>query len=173
MNYVNGSNKLLYIKINDVYLPIACLTENSFSESASTLGTTTRDNTDGWETSIPVGQRYNISFSGLLTNDLVSDTSATFQQIRDLKRQRVLVDWKIDSGNGSPDYGQAHITNLSESAVIDEFITFTGALDGYGEPENKFDSIYYGYKDRVEAAGGTLSSEECTKEYIESLILQE
>ena len=171
MDFINGEIKVLYIKQEGEYLPIACLTENSFSETAEMLGTTTRDNTDGWKSSIPVGQSYTINFSGLLTNDIYNDTKATFHEIRDLKRQRTLVDWKIDSGNGSPDYGQAYISSLGESAAIDEFVSFDGVLTGYGKPENIFDSIYYAYKERVEAASGTLSSEKCTKEYVETLIL--
>lgn len=168
--FINGALKKLSIKQDGVYLPIGCLTENSFEESSTMLGTTTRDNADGWETSIPVSQKYNISFSGLVTNDIISDGVVTFKALRDLKRQRQLVDWKIDDGFGDPDYGQGYINTISDSAVIDEFVSFSGGLVGFGEPENLFDSLYYAYKERVEEIGGVLSDENCTKEYIESLI---
>ena len=170
MEFIDGTYKILSIKQNDVYLPIGCLTENSFEESVTMLDTTTRDNTDGWKSSRPVAQSYNIPFSGLVTNDIVSDSVITFKALRDLKRQRQLIDWKIDDGNGNPDYGQAHINTIADTASIDEFVSFTGGLTGYGEPINTFDSLYYAYKERVELAGGVLSSEKCTKQYIEFLI---
>lgn len=172
-DFINGTYKFLSIKQNDVYLQIGCLTENSFNESVEMLGTTTRDNPDGWGTSIPVGQKYDIPFSGLVTNDIVSDRVITFKAIRDLKRQRQLIEWKIDDGTGNPDYGQGYINTISDSAVMDEYVSFTGGIVGQGEPINEFDSLYYAYKERVEAAGGVLSSEKCTKQYIESLILHE
>ena len=170
MEYINGEIKILYLKKNGEYLPIGCLSDNNFSETSTTLDTTVRTNKNGWSSSIPVTQSYSIEFSGLLTVDLISDTNVTFQEIRDFKRQRTLIEWKIDDGEGNPDFGQGYITSLSEAANIDELVSFSGGIIGSGEPTNTFDSIYYEYKERVEAAGGTLSSEECTKEYIEQLI---
>ena len=169
-DFTNGTYKVLSIKQDNVYLPIGCLTENSFEESVDMLDTTTRDNPNGWKTSRPVGQQYSISFSGLVTSDISSNGMITFQSLRYTKRQRTLVDWKIEDGSGNDDYGQAYISSLSEAANIDEFVSFSGSLVGYGEPNNVFDSTYYGYRDRVLAAGGTFEAEQCTKDFIETLI---
>ena len=171
MEFINGSLRILYIKIDGVYLPIACLTSNSFTESVQMLDTTVRTNRNGWSSSVPTIQKYSISFSGLITNDIASDVKATYRAIENIKRQRQLLDWKIDDGNGNPYYGQSYITNLSNDSNIDEFVSFSGSLVGQGEPSSDLDNIYFGYKDRVEAAGETLSSEKCTREYVESLIL--
>ena len=72
-DFTNGTYKVLSIKQDNVYLPIGCLTENSFEESVDMLDTTTRDNPNGWKTSRPVGQQYSISFSGLVTSDISSN----------------------------------------------------------------------------------------------------
>lgn len=170
MKYTNGTYKILYLKKNGNYYPIGCLNSSDLSENTETINITNIDNVNGWKSFLPSGQSYNINFSGLLTVDLISDTMVTFHEIRDFKRQRTLIEWKIDDGEGNPDFGQGYITSLSEAANIDELVSFNGGIIGSGEPTNTFDSIYYGYKERVEAAGGTLSSEECTKEYIEQLI---
>lgn len=170
MEFINGEIKILYIKQDDNYLPVGCLTSNSFSETASQLNTTVRTNKNGWTSSIPTSQSYSISFSGLVTVDLISDTMFTFQELKSVKRQRQLIEWKIDDGKGNPEYGKGFITSIGDTAEIDELVSFDCNIVGYGAPENAFDSAYYGYKERVETAGGTLSSEQCTKEYIEKLI---
>ena len=169
-NFTNGTYKTLSIKQYDMYVPIGCLTDNSFSESVDMIDTTVRTNLNGWSSSRPVGQKYNIDFSGLVTDDISSDSMITYQALRALKRNRTLIDWRIQDDSGNDDYGQAYITNLSDSASIDEFVSFNGALVGYGEPVNVFDSLYYGYKDRVLAAGGTFEAEQCVKNFIETLI---
>ncbi len=168
--YTNGVHKFLSIKQGEVYLPIGCLTDNNFSEAVNMIDTTVRTNSNGWESSRPVGQSYNIDFSGLVTSDISSDSMVTFQELRTLKRNRTLISWRIEDGSGNDDYGQAYINSISESASIDEFVSFNGSLVGYGEPINTFDSLYYGYKDRVLAAGGIFEAEQCTKDFVETLI---
>jgi len=170
MEFINGTIKILYIKQYGDYLPIGCLTDNSFSETADMLDTTVRTNKNGWSSSIPVGQSYSIDFSGLVTSDISSDTIITFQALRDIKRQRQLLEWRVSDGNGNDDYGQAYIKSISDSATIDEFVSFSGSLVGQGEPKNTFDELFYGYKDRVLADGGTFEAERCVKEYIEKII---
>ena len=71
-DFANGAYKVLYIKVGEVYFPIGCLTSNSFSEEVAMLGTTTRDNSDGWKTSIPTLQSYNISFDGIISRQFRS-----------------------------------------------------------------------------------------------------
>ena len=38
--FINGENRILYIKINGEFLPIGCLTGDSFSETVEMLNTT-------------------------------------------------------------------------------------------------------------------------------------
>lgn len=169
MAFINGLIRILYFKISGVYIPVGCLTDNSFTENASMLPTTTRDNTDGWESAKPTNQNYSISFSGLVDTDFIDTSKVNYQRLRQLKRQRTLVEWKIDDGQSNYDYGSAYITSLSDSAAIDEFVAFNGNMQGYGEPFNFVDNIYFTYKEFVETNGGTLSSESCTQAYIEKL----
>ncbi|MFZ2795329.1 MAG: hypothetical protein WAZ38_07105, partial [Prolixibacteraceae bacterium] len=71
MEFINGEDRILYFKINNSWLPVGCLTENSLEETSEFLDTTTRDN-EGWNTSRPIGQSYNISFAGLQLNSTVA-----------------------------------------------------------------------------------------------------
>lgn len=137
MEYYNGSDRVLYIKQNGNWLPIACLTSNSLSESAEMLPTTTRDN-DGWATSRPTNQNYNIPFDGLQINTMVAGgtfTVASYDKLKILKRTKILLDWKIQGATfPTVDYGKAYINELSEASAVDEFLTFSGNLTGYGKP---------------------------------------
>ena len=137
MEYTLGEDRILYIKINGNFLPIGCLTENSFEENVEFLDTTTKDNL-GWRTSRPLSQDYTVSFSGLQVNSTVAGGNfdvASYDKLKEIKRGRILLDWKIQ-GTIYPvvDYGKAYISTLSESNVVGEFITFSGSLQGYGVP---------------------------------------
>lgn len=135
MEHFKGEDRILCIKIDGLFVPIGCLTENSFSESAETIDTTTREN-EGWTTSRPVYQSYSISFSGLqILTTLTGDTTkASYDRLKHLKRDRTLLEWKI-AGSEYPliDMGKCYITDLSEAATVGEFITFSGTLTGFGE----------------------------------------
>ena len=149
---------------------LGVLTGNSFEESVDMLDTTVRTNANGWRSSRPITQSYSISFSGLVTSVISSSDMITFQAIRDLKRQRQLIDWRISDGNGNNDYGQGYINSISDNSNIDEFVRFNSSIIGVGEPTNVFDSTYYGYRDRVLAAGGVFEAEQCVKEFIQKII---
>jgi hypothetical protein len=58
------------------FLPIGCLTANSMEESSEFIDTTTRDN-EGWTTSRPVMQSYNLSFSSLQVNTTIGGGNFT------------------------------------------------------------------------------------------------
>ena len=133
---MNGTYKLLYIYFVDAYYPIGCLTSNSFSEGVSMLGSTTRDNTDGWGSSVPTSQGYNISFSGILTLDNRGSTVITYADIKGLKRSRTKIQWRIvmSDGTGDTDQGYGYITSISQSASVDEAISFDGEITGVGVP---------------------------------------
>jgi predicted secreted protein len=136
MENYKGEDRILYIKIEDDFIPIGCLSENSFSESVDTIDTTTREN-QGWTTSRPVMQSYSISFNGiqiLTTTEQGDTTKASYDLLKTLKRDRVLLDWEV-KGDNFPivDYGKCYITDLSEATPVNELITFNGTLSGYGE----------------------------------------
>jgi len=170
MDFINGEIRILYIKRDEVYFPIGCLTSNSFSEGVQMIDTTTRENSNGWKTSRPTNQNYNISFDGLiLDNPIVSD-KVTYYDLKTFKRGRTLIEWKTSNNSSDDEFGSGYITNLSDSASIDEFISFSGGIEGFGEPINELDSIFNAYKARVEADGGLLTSERCTKTYINSIL---
>lgn len=134
-NYL-GESRILYILIQGAYLPIACLSDNPFSETSEMLPTTTRDNL-GWATSRPTMQSYNIAFNGLQVNSTETGgyfNVASYDKLKVLKRDKVLVDWKIQGTFPVVDYGKAYITDLSEGNAVGEFLSFSGSLTGYGKP---------------------------------------
>jgi len=138
MEFTNGEDRILYIKLNGAWLPVACLTSNSIDEGAEMLPTTTRDN-DGWSTSRPTMQNYSIPFEGLQINSTVAMGNfdvASYDRLKLLKRSKTLLDWKIQ-GTIFPivDYGKGYITNISEASAVNEFLSFSGTLTGYGMPK--------------------------------------
>jgi len=137
MDYTLGEDRILFIKINGEYLPVGCLTDNSMDETTEFINTTTRDN-EGWATSRPVVQSYTISFSGIQINTTVvggNFTVASYDKLKDLKRKKILLEWKIQ-GNVYPivDYGFFYIQSLSETNVVGETLSFTGTAIGFGKP---------------------------------------
>lgn len=137
--FINGENRILYIKWDGEYLPIGCLTGDSFNETVEMLNTTTRDN-QGWATSTPTTQSYNLSFEGLVinTNFTQGDSSkVSYDRLRELKRNRTLIEWKFkDINNIFVDTGKGYITELSDSSSIEDFITFNASIVGYGQPNS-------------------------------------
>lgn len=137
MEHFKGEDRILYIKLSGTYIPIGCLSDNSFSESSETIDTTTRDNA-GWMTSRPTMQSYSISFNGIQVNSTIAGGNfnvASYDRLKELKRGRILLDWKIQ-GSSFPivDYGKAYLIDISEVATVNELITFSGTLNGFGTP---------------------------------------
>lgn len=118
-------------------MPIACLTSNGIEESTETIETTTRDN-KGWKTDKALVQSYSIPFAGLQINTTVAGgvfNVASYDKIKKLKREKILLDWKIQ-GTIYPivDYGQGIITQLSSTESVGEFLSFSGLILGFGKP---------------------------------------
>lgn len=134
---INGTDRLIYIKWDGEFLPIGCLISDSFEESSETLDTTTRDNA-GWRTSVPTNQSYNFSFDGLIINTNFTGgdfNKISYDRLRVLKRNKTLIEWLIEDNNKTfSDTGFGYLINLSDSSNIDEFITFSASVEGYGEP---------------------------------------
>ncbi len=143
--FLNGTNRIVYIKWDSEYLPIGCLTSDSFDEDVEMLETTTRDNA-GWRTSVPTNQGYSISVDGLLINTNFNGgdfTKVSYDRLRVLKRSRTLIEWKIqDVDLTFIDSGKGYITNLSDSSNVDEFISFSATIIGYGEPTSTTGQVF-------------------------------
>ncbi len=135
MSFIVGTFRILYIKQDDEWLPVGCLTSNSFTESSTMLGTTTRDNVDGWQSSIPTSQNYSIPFDGILTDEFDSDTVITYYALQLLKRNRTLIEWRIESVEGEYEDGQGYISDLGNVNSVDEFVSFSGIITGFGFTE--------------------------------------
>jgi hypothetical protein len=136
MAFIDGADRILYIKQEDVWLPIGCLSSNGFSESSEMLGSTTRDNTNGWKSSVPSNQTYSLSFEGLLGTVYSSTTVVTYYQLQIYKRLKDLIEWRVDDGLGNYDFGSGYISELSNTNLIDEFVSFSGVIVGAGIVSN-------------------------------------
>ena len=123
MALLTGDSRILELFVDAAWTPIGCLTDNGFSEEVETIGTTTR-NSSTWKTSLVTKQKYSISFTGIET-----DGTLTSRQLKDIKRLRALVSWRINSDTGS-----GYITSISESSPAGDFSTFNGEIVGYGVP---------------------------------------
>lgn len=137
MNYPLGDNRILFFKIDGVYMPVGCLTSNGFSESSETIDTTTRDNR-GWRTFNVLSQNYSLSFAGLSINTTMTGgnfAAISHDKLKLLKRERVLIDWKLEAADYPVvDYGKCRITDLSETADVNTLLSFTGTAQGWGKP---------------------------------------
>lgn len=137
MNFINGQDRILYIKISGFYLPIGCLTGSNIDESTEMISTTTRDN-DGWSTSRPNLHGYVISFSGIQINSTLVGGNfniSSYDKLKNISRSDILIEWKLQ-GKDFPvvDYGYGYINSLSSSENVGEFMSFSGSITGFGKP---------------------------------------
>lgn len=144
--FINGTYNILYIDYGSGFFPIACLTTNSFEEDVDKLETTTRDNTNGWRTYTMLNQGYNIPFEGIVINTLFAKgdfTKISYDRLKEIKRNRQLIDWKIqDNELQFIESGKGFIDQLSSASRIDDFVTFSGNILGYGEPTSTTGLFY-------------------------------
>jgi len=140
--FYNGSDQILYLVVGGIDCPIACLTDNGFSENVEMLETTTVDN-NGWKTSRPLNQSFTISFSGVqIVTDATTPTRYSLDTLRVLKRSRTRVEWKIATGAVFSESGEGYITELSETGTADGLLTFSGTIVGYGSPVDTTSYIF-------------------------------
>ena len=167
--FIDGTYETLYIKdANGDWLPIACITANSFEESSDTIDTTTRDNV-GWKTFLPTNQQYSVSFEALESEDVVVNGKTTLYFLRQKKRDRELIEWRI--GSTRYIYGNGYITSLSRGYNIDENVSYAGSIIGFGNYNSYLEFIYNDYKSRIEAkTDGVIDSENCVLQNIDNLL---
>ena len=134
---IEGVYSVLYIKWQGVFLPIGCLTSDSFIEDIDTLDV---NRSSTYRGSIPTNQSYNISFDGLVigtSNTGGDSTKISLDRLTNLKTNRTLIEWKTEASNSVfIDSGFGYITNLSKSTNIDEFISFNATIQGFGIPSS-------------------------------------
>lgn len=134
MSFINGVRRVLYIGKDGDFFAVGCLTSNSFSESIDLIDSTESGVLNGWTSSRPTNQGYNISFDGLIDTSLV--WNVTYNDLKISKRGRTLIDWRIiDDGVSYYEYGSGYLNTLGDSASVDEFISFNGAIEGFGAIE--------------------------------------
>ena len=129
-DYLTGDSRVLELYVDAAWMPIGCLTDNSFSEEVETIGTTTR-NSNSWKTSLVTKQSYTISFTGIETD---KSGVVVSKQLKELKKARALVTWRINGPLGGADTGTGYITSISESSPAGDLSTFNGEIVGYGTP---------------------------------------
>ena len=135
MASIKGNDRILFIKQNDDYIPIACLTSNSISESTQMFETTTRAS-GGWKTSLPDNQQYNISFSGI--NQL---TGISVETLQILKRNRVKIIWGIGTADDIVEEGFGYFTELSVNDDVNQDSVFSGTIEGVGMPTQNLSAL--------------------------------
>ena len=135
---INGGYSILYIKWEGSFLPIGCLTSDNFSEDVDMININ-RGGT-AWKTRLPTNQGYNISFDGLVkdTNSSTGDSSKiSLDRLTILKRSSTLIEWKTQDENLTfVDSGFGYITSLSKTSNMEEFISFTCDIEGFGVTES-------------------------------------
>ena len=168
-NFVQADEKILYIQQDGDLLPVACLDNNSFSESSDEIDTTTRDN-NGWKTSLPTNQSYEISFSGLVENNPTDSSKTTFFDVFSFKRSRTLVYWQ-DGLTGNYNFGQGYITEVTEESPASDLISFSATLKGFGKAKNVLNLIYENWKtELLEETSGVVSSRKCVLNNLKNII---
>ena len=127
MALLKGDDKILYLYVDPDWVPISCLTENSFSEQVDLIEV----NLGLWAASRPTNQGYSISFAGIQ-----DDASAlTYSDLKTIKRAKTLIRWRIEDVNTlAGEQGYGFITSISESAPAGDLLTFEGTIVGFGAP---------------------------------------
>lgn len=134
MKQLIGQDVLFFINHENFWVPIGCETGHTLSEASSFIPTTTRDN-GGWETDLPIGQSYTLSVDGIVIESEARDGILPYFYLRNLKRSNQLVEWRrVFLLDKHIDTGFAHITDISDTTTVNETVTFTMSLKGFGAP---------------------------------------
>ena len=133
---IKGDYRILYLKVGEDYIPIGCLSSNSFSENLELLDTTTREN-GGWRTFRPNLQGFSVDFDGFQERTTASSTIVSYNDLKEYKRGKTLLEFKIETDKDNiidRESFKGYIVDLSETANVGELLTFSGTITGVGVP---------------------------------------
>ena len=153
MASIKANDRIFFIKQNDDFIPIACLTSNEISENTTMFETTTRAS-GGWKTSLPDNQAYSLSFSGI--NQL---TGLSVETLQILKRNRVKIIWGIGTVDNIVEQGFGHIIDLNVTDDVNQDSVFSGTIEGYGIPEQNLSALGATLEDFLADFNGDLISD--------------
>lgn len=146
-----GSDRILLIKYNGEFIPVGCLTSNGFSETTEFIPTKVRGVDGTWNTQRPVSQSASISFSGVQKNTTQIGAELnliSYDRLKRMKRAFELIEWEIRTRDFIlQDSGKGHISDISESASVGDYLTFEGSITVFGAPvitDAPLNVIYYG-----------------------------
>lgn len=132
---LSGNDSILFIKWTGVYVPIGCLTENGMTEETELLPTTTQQ-TNGWRTSRANLQSFSLNFTGLQVFTITNNTSLlSYDRLQTIKRNRTLIEWREERGNGLVQEGKGIITQLTGTNAVNVDAEFSGTIQGFGSPK--------------------------------------
>lgn len=124
-NYIKGDDVFLYIYYNGAFNAISCLIDNPLEESTEEIETTVRGS-GAFRSYIPGMQDYRVSFTA---NMVVGDGFVSYDDIRQLKRERISFEWRLaDSSGEIGDTGTAFISRLDIVASVNQMVTFSATL---------------------------------------------
>ena len=132
---LSGNDSILFIKWAGVYVPVGCLTENGMSEETALLPTTTQQ-TNGWRTSRANLQSFSINFNGLQMFSISGNVPVlSYDRLQVIKRNRTLIEWREERGNGLVQEGKGIIISLTGSNSVNVDAEFSGTIQGFGSPK--------------------------------------
>lgn len=132
---IKGEDLILYVYDSSVYRPVACLTQNSLSETTNIIESQTKCD-PGVVTRDFGTSSYELSLEGeyIDTTSVTGDTSsASHDYLRTIQRQKIT--WRMDTGLADTPYyyGNGIISELSlEAPAGDELSTFSATITGDG-----------------------------------------
>lgn len=133
---IQAKFRKLYLRLNGAWVPIGCLTANGFSESSDMFETTVRLN-GGYRSYVPLMFGYTVSFDGIAKNSVGDPNVISLDRLRSLMRSKTVVSWKLETDDSSMlDFGSGYIVELSDTANVGDFVTFSGSIQGTGEIYN-------------------------------------
>lgn len=117
---------------NDTFELIACATSGTFSGSLEVIDATTKDN-DGQREILPGGLTWTMTAEGLIEFGLSADVKSNVD-LFDLWKAKtpVRLAWTTGVNGDVMYYGNAYITQLEESAGLNEVASFSVTFEGDG-----------------------------------------
>lgn len=116
----------LYIKKGLEYVVLDCEISANVNDSLDIVSR----NIKGWSESSVNNQSYDIT-----ANLTQSISMNSYYFLRDLKRNRTLIEWQNRTENVYISSGKAYISEINKTMSADAFVTFDISLKGFGKPK--------------------------------------